>query len=215
MTEDDVVGYLQSHPDLLAKYLKIFENDIDKQTNRDEKIISLSHRQVPQLQQKIRSLEEQINEFLINARRNEKSWDSLLKASLTLFKIKREDVSIKLIESKLHEQFSIEVCRIFTVSRHVQQPNHEKSAILNFLGSVDGPRCLLEPPQEIEQLVNSWVLASSAYIPISSNALLGVLIFSSSDENKYDPSIDTRFLEKIGNVVSATLEYESHRDITV
>ena len=33
----------------------VFENDIDKQTNRDEKIISLSHRQVPQLQQKIRS----------------------------------------------------------------------------------------------------------------------------------------------------------------
>lgn len=216
MTEKDVIAYLQRHPDFLVKHFDAFEkpSGMDDATNRDEKIISLSDRQVPQLQQKIRLLENQINDFLENGRRNEKLWDSLLKTSLALFEIKHEDVSVQLIESKLREQLDIEDCRIFTVSKHAWQPSQEESAILRFLDSIDEPKCFHEPPKEIEQLTIGGSLASSsAYVPISTNVLRGVLIFRSSDKNAYEPNMNTEFLARIGSVVGAILEQLSHRDL--
>jgi uncharacterized protein YigA (DUF484 family) len=164
------------------------------------------------MQQKIRLLENQIVDFLDNGRRNEKIWDSLLTTSLALFAIKHEHVTTKLIESTLCAQLAVERCRIFIVSRQTQQPNDKEKAILNFLATADGPRCSIEPPAAIEQLTNAWRLSSSAFVPISNDSFQGVLIFSSSDIDKYEPDVDTQFLVRIGNVVSTILEHVSHRD---
>ena len=215
MTDNDVIAYLQRHPDLVAKYIDDFEksSDIADATNRDEKIISLSDRQVPQLQQKIRLLENQINAFLENGRRNEKLWDSLLKTTLALLQITHENVSIKSIESTLREQLDIEHCRIFTVSRHTQQPNREEGAILNFLASIDGPKCFNEAPEQIQQLKDGDVLASSAYVPVSTDDLLGILIFSSSNIETYRPDMDTQFLGRIGSVVDIIIKQVDHHDL--
>ena len=217
MTEEDVIEYLENNPHILLKQIELFQqsSDADTATNRDEKIISLSDRQVPQMQQKIRLLENQIVDFLDNGRRNEKIWDSLLTTSLALFSIKHEHVTTKLIESTLCAQLAIERCRIFIVSRQTQQPNNKEKAILSFLATADGPKCFIEPPAEIEQLTNAWMLASSAFVPISSDNFQGVLIFSSSDIDKYEPDVDTQFLVRIGSVVSTILEHVSHRNIVV
>ena len=58
MTEKDVIEYLGNNPHFLAKQIEVFQksSSADTGTNREEKIISLSDRQVPQLQQKVRSL---------------------------------------------------------------------------------------------------------------------------------------------------------------
>lgn len=214
MTEEDVIEYLENNPHILLKQIELFQkpSDADTATTRDEKIISLSDRQVPQMQQKIRLLENQIVDFLDNGRRNEKIWDSLLTTSLALFAIKHEHVTTKLIESTLCAQLAIERCRIFIVSRQTQQPNDKEKAILSFLATADGPRCSIEPPAAIEQLTNAWRLSSSAFVPISNDSFQGVLIFSSSDIDKYEPDVDTQFLVRIGNVVSTILEHVSHRD---
>lgn len=214
MTEEDVIEYLENNPHILLKQIELFQksSNTDTATTRDEKIISLSDRQVPQMQQKIRLLENQIVDFLDNGRRNEKIWDSLLTCSLALFAIKHEHLTTKLIESTLCVQLAVERCRIFIVSRQTQQPNDKEKAILNFLATADGPRCSIEPPAEIEQLTKAWRLSSSAFVPISSDNFQGVLIFSSSDIDKYEPDVDTQFLARIGNVVSTILEHVSDRD---
>ena len=215
MTEKDVIEYLENNPHFLAKQIEVFQksSSADTGTNREEKIISLSDRQVPQLQQQIRFLENQIVEFLDNGRRNEKIWDSLLKTSLALFAIKHEHVTTKLIESTLCAQLAVEQCRIFITSRQTRQPNDKEKAILNFLATTDRPKCSIEPPKEIEQLTNSWKPSSSAYVPISSSNFRGILIFSSADIDKYEPDVDTQFLERIGSVVSTILDHVSHREI--
>ena len=207
MTEKDVIEYLENNPHFLAKQIEVFQksSSADTGTNREEKIISLSDRQVPQLQQKVR--------FLDNGRRNEKIWDSLLKTSLALFAIKYEHVTTKLIESTLCAQLAVDQCRIFITSRQTRQPNDKEKAILNFLATTDRPRCSIEPPKEVEQLTNSWRLSSSAYVPISSSNFQGILIFSSADIDKYEPDVDTQFLERIGGVVSTILDHVSHREI--
>ncbi len=41
----------------------------------------------------------------------------------------------------------------------------------------------------------------------------GILIFSSADIDKYEPDVDTQFLERIGSVVSTILDHVSHREI--
>ena len=214
MTEEDVIEYLENNPHILLKQIELFQKspEADTATTRDEKIISLSDRQVPQMQQKIRLLENQIVDFLDNGRRNEKIWDSLLTTSLELFAIKHEHVTTKLLESTLCAQLAIERCRIFIVSRQTQQPNDKEKAILSFLATADGPRCSIEPPAAIEQLTNAWRLSSSAFVPISNDSFQGVLIFSSSDIDKYEPDVDTQFLVRIGNFVSTILEHVSHRD---
>ena len=101
MTENEIAGYLRAHPEFIAKHIDLLNahHNAEKGGVPDRKVISLSDRQIPQLQQKIRSLENKVDAFLENGRRNEAIWGALLSSSLALFKITREDVSPATISS--------------------------------------------------------------------------------------------------------------------
>ncbi|MDA0238140.1 MAG: DUF484 family protein [Proteobacteria bacterium] len=208
MTENEIAEYLIAHPEFIAKYaglLNVPSNAAkDGVTNRN--IISLSNRQIPQLQQKIRNLENQLDAFLENGRRNEEIWDSLLRSSLALFEIMREDVSSEAISSTLRTHLNVEECRIFVLSTDQEKANEEEKTFANFITSLNKPRCLLETPEEAKHFTKSWILTSSAYVPLSIKNLIGILIFSSSDAQRFDPNIDTQFLERVGNIVSTIIE---------
>ena len=208
MTENEIAGYLRAHPEFIAKHIDLLNahHNAEKGGVPDRKVISLSDRQIPQLQQKIRSLENKVDAFLENGRRNEAIWGALLSSSLALFKITREDVSPATISSTLRTHLNIEECRIFMLSDNQEYASEEENIFANFIMSIDKPKCLIEAPEEIKHFSRSWMLASSAYIPLSAKGSVGVLIFSSSDAQKFDPNIDTQFLERVGHIVSTAID---------
>ena len=208
MTENGIAEYLRAHPEFIATHIDLLNasSNAEKRGAPDRKVISLSDRQIPQLQQKIRSLENKVDAFLENGRRNEAIWGALLSSSLALFKITREDVSPATISSTLRTHLNIEECRIFMLSDNQEYASEEENIFANFIMSIDKPKCLIEAPEEIKHFSRSWMLASSAYIPLSAKGSVGVLIFSSSDAQKLDPNIDTQFLERVGHIVSTAID---------
>ena len=208
MTENEIAEYLRAHPEFIAKHIDLLNahHNAEKGGVPDRKVISLSDRQIPQLQQKIRSLENKVDAFLENGRRNEAIWGALLSSSLALFKITREDVSPATISSTLRTHLNIEECRIFMLSDNQEYASEEENIFANFIMSIDKPKCLIEAPEEIKHFSRSWMLASSAYIPLSAKGSVGVLIFSSSDAQKFDTNIDTQFLERVGHIVSTAID---------
>ena len=208
MTENEIAEYLRAHPEFIAKHIDLLNahHNAEKGGVPDRKVISLSDRQIPQLQQKIRSLENKVDAFLENGRRNEAIWGALLSSSLALFKITREDVSPATISSTLRTHLNIEECRIFMLSDNQEYASEEENIFANFIMSIDKPKCLIEAPEEIKHFSRSWMLASSAYIPLSAKGSVGVLIFSSTDAQKFDPNIDTQFLERVGHIVSTAID---------
>ena len=208
MTENEIAEYLRAHPEFIAKHIDLLNahHNAEKGGVPDRKVISLSDRQIPQLQQKIRSLENKVDAFLENGRRNEAIWGALLSSSLALFKITREDVSPATISSTLRTHLNIEECCIFMLSDNQEYASEEENIFANFIMSIDKPKCLIEAPEEIKHFSRSWMLASSAYIPLSAKGSVGVLIFSSTDAQKFDPNIDTQFLERVGHIVSTAID---------
>ena len=216
MTENEIAEYLRAHPEFIATHIDLLNasSNAEKRGAPDRKVISLSDRQIPQLQQKIRSLEKKVDAFLENGRRNEAIWGGLLSSSLELFKLTRKDVSSATISSTLRTHLSIEECRIFMLSDNQEYASDEETIFANFIISIDKPKCLIEAPEEIKHFTRSWMLASSAYIPLSAQGSVGILIFSSSDAQRFDPNIDTQFLERVGHIVSTVIDnaYAFHNE---
>ena len=208
MTENEIAEYLKAHPEFIAKYLDPLSAPTSNKQNftTDHKVIALADRQIPQLQQKIRTLESQIDVFLENGRRNEEIWDSILSSMVALFEIMPRDLSPEAISSVLRKHLNIEECRVFIFSANQENTSKEEKTFANFIIHTNGPRCLLVAPEETKHFTKSWLLTSSAYIPLSIKNSIGILIFSSSNEQKFDPSIDTQFLGRIGNIVSTAID---------
>ena len=211
MEKIDVIDYLISHPDFFTDnqdLLNSFQN-CEQPKIHGNNVLSLSSRQLPKLQQKIRTLEGQINEFINNAQRNQKKWESILNFTLNLLRVDKKSLSFDLISSLLCEHFNLDECRIFTVSREPKENSAEENIFANFISSMSKPECFPEPPIELEHLTSSWLLDSSAYVPVSTLELIGVLIFSSSDSFKFQPNMDVQFLKIIGELISTAAETNS------
>jgi uncharacterized protein YigA (DUF484 family) len=95
------------------------------------------------------------------------------------------------------------------VPRDTKKNSAEENIFANFISSMSKPECFPEPPIELKHLTSSWLLNSSAYVPISTLELIGVLIFSSTDPLKFEPDMDVQFLKRIGELISTTVENNS------
>ena len=211
MEKIDVIDYLISHPDFFTDnqdLLHSFQN-FEQTKIHGSNVLSLSSRQIPQLQQKVRALEGQINEFVNNCERNQKIWESILNFTLNLLRIDKKSTDFGQISSLLCENFNLDKCKIFTVPRDTKKNSAEENIFANFISSMSKPECFPEPPIELKHLTSSWLLNSSAYVPISTLELLGILIFSSSDPLKFEPDMDVQFLKRIGELISTTVENNS------
>jgi uncharacterized protein YigA (DUF484 family) len=211
MEKIDVIDYLISHPDFFTDnqdLLHSFQN-FEQTKIHGSNVLSLSSRQIPQLQQKVRALEGQINEFVNTGERNQKIWESILNFTLNLLRIDKKSTDFGQISSLLCEHFNLDKCKIFTVPRDTKKNSAEENIFANFISSMSKPECFPEPPIELKHLTSSWLLNSSAYVPISTLELIGVLIFSSSDPLKFEPDMDVQFLKRIGELISTTVENNS------
>ena len=193
-------GVWSAYPELLAKAQRVLT-----ETDSNQKVVSLSDRQVPKLQQRIRRLESEMVAFIDNSRDNGALWNSLLKATLACSAVPAHSRSLELIETTLKSELNVEHCQI-----HLSLD--ERSSVHKLNENQDEP---LKPVTKITFLsgvpdelrgffeVNHW--ESIVMIPIAKDNRHGFVSFASSKPNKYTTESNTEFLEKIGIVVTELL----------
>ena len=109
MEKIDVIDYLISHPDFFTDnqdLLHSFQN-FEQTKIHGSNVLSLSSRQIPQLQQKVRALEGQINEFVNNGERNQKIWESILNFTLNLLRIDKKSTDFARCRAQSQVRVSI------------------------------------------------------------------------------------------------------------
>ena len=207
MNDTDAVDHILNNPSIWSEYPELLAKAqrVLAETDSNQKVVSLSDRQVPKLQQRIRRLESEMVAFIDNSRDNGALWNSLLKATLECSAVPTHSRSLELIETTLKSQLNVEHCQIHLPTDELSSAHKLNDDQDEPLKPVTKITFLSGVPDELRRFfeVNHW--ESIVMIPIAKNSRLGFVSFASSNPNKYTAQTDTEFLEKIGIVVTELL----------
>ncbi len=213
LTEQEVVSYLQQHPDLLLKHEALLET-MQVPHIAGSGMVSLIERQVEILREKNRQLEERLLVLINNARINEELTEKLHRYSLLLLSSKGVNELIQAAAENLQQLFEIEEVSIH-IKPEYQSDNLQTSgisdkmyaAILDTLGS-DSCSCHNELDDEL--LVSlfgdkSSTIKSCALLALDTPHRTGFIALGSSDQKRFSPQMGTLILSRLAEHLSTAL----------
>jgi uncharacterized protein YigA (DUF484 family) len=214
MNADDVVAYLREHPEFFRHRAGLF-TDLLLPDPHDGRAASLPERQSALLRERIRALEDRLDELMRIGRDNDHLARQLLDWTTSLFacddRFERRRVAIE----QLQALFGIPVVSIRTWS---QPPAPDSAALAEYVSRLDGPICGDHLPFPLlGGLDSSWsTVRSAAWIPLrppgqagaaadAGERCLGVLALGSPHADRFDAELGTAVLSRVGALASAAL----------
>ncbi len=218
LDEDSVAAYLSEHPeffnnqeDLLAR-LRI--------PHKSGGAISLLERQVSLLRRRNEESQEKINYFIENAKENDGLFEKTRSVILDILHCNTLSELSELIQGKLSEDFSASSSKLFFAvkspdagSELLQVPLEQTRMVLGNLFQRKRAYCGKLEAEQIELFFpESPAINSAAIVPIhfhedssATDKLAGIplLIIASNKAQHFNSSLDTLFLDFIGEVLSA------------
>ena len=212
MTADDVVNYLTEHPEFFRHRAGLF-TELLLPDPHDGRATSLQERQSALLRERVRALEDRLDELMRIGRDNDHLARQLLTWTTALFscddRFERRRVAIEQLQSL----FGIPVVSIRTWGQPVAP---DSSTLADYLRAMDAPVCGDHLPVALlGGLDSSWAGArSAAWIPLrrqaapgsaASSDCMGVLALGSPQPDRFDARLGTAVLARIGEIASAAL----------
>jgi len=213
MNADEVVSYLQAHPDFLVEHSELFTEITVPHPHRGQ-AISLAERQLHALRDKIRLLESKLVELISFGEENDEISTKVHRLCLALLEAgDYESLRYALLES-LREDFAVPHIA-FRIWNSVLSREHEDftavSEDLRFhAGDLPQPYC--GAPDQLEIL--NWfgeaspMIRSIALIPLQRDQqICGLLALGSEDDERFYPGMGTLYLTRIGELFAAALRH--------
>lgn len=214
LSEEEVVIYLEQHPDLLLKHAGLLEK-MQVPHNAGSGMVSLIERQVEVLREKNRQQEDRLLTLISNARANEELSDKLHRFSLHLSTTEGIEELLNTAPAIMQQQFDIDA-----VSIHIK-PEYQSddlqatylsdktySAIMDSLGS-DSCSCHNQLDDELITSLfgdKSSSIKSCALLALDSPQRIGLIALGSSEQNRFTPQMGTLILSRLGEQFSAALQ---------
>jgi uncharacterized protein YigA (DUF484 family) len=224
LDDESVASYLSEHPDFFANHEDLLLNL--RIPHKSGQAISLLERQVSLLRRRNDEAQKQINSFVENAKENDALFEKTRTIILNIINTASlEDLS-SLIEEKLTQEFSASSTKLFFATENEIDKTTEPSLFLlpleltrkvlgklfqrkrAYCGSLNKDQAKLFFPE-----ANN--INSVAIIPIHfhgesklTEKLPGIplLVVASNKEKHFNSSLDTLFLDFIGEVLSAHIK---------
>jgi uncharacterized protein len=223
-TEASVTKYLSDNPEFFTNKAELLLAMIIP--HESGKAISLLERQVNLLREKNNESQENISNFIANAKANDELFKKIRTIIIALLKTSSLKALSALIESDLKDNFSASVSRLVFVSDADAENNQTSDANsykriplsaakealgeqfgrnTSFCGSVGTRQAELLFPQTETGVV------SAAIIPIHQDAKseqasdIPLLLIGSNKEDHFHSNLDTLFLDFIGEVLAVHL----------
>jgi uncharacterized protein YigA (DUF484 family) len=210
MNADDVILFLGQHPDFFRHRPRLF-TDMLLPDPHEGRAISLADRQSALLRERVRVLEERLDELMQIGRENDHLMRILIEWTGALLttddRLSRRHIAIE----KMQALFGIPVMSIRTWGK---TPDLEQTELARFVGSLDGPTCGQELPIHLlDSQDSTWGhVQSTAWIPLrrhgsgaDTTPAEGVLALGSPDADRFHGDLGTAILERIGEIASAAL----------
>jgi uncharacterized protein len=217
--DQGVAEYLADHPDFFERHAGLLEQ-LRLPHRPGAATVSLVERQVSVLQDKNRSLDRRLHELVDVARFNSALSEKVHALALRLLKATDAASVLAGLESGLREDFGASqavVVLLHNTSEIMQRPP------TRFLRSVDRsdpalqafgtfiqqnrPRCgrIRDVQREFLFPGEAAGIASVAMVPLGENCELGILAIGSTDSHRFNPTMSTDFLARIGELAAAAL----------
>jgi uncharacterized protein len=217
--DDSVADYLADHPDFFERHAGLLEL-LRLPHHSGAATVSLVERQVSVLQEKNRSLERRLHELVDVARSNSALSEKVHALAIRLLQATDAASVLAGFEAGLREDFGASqavVVLLHNTSEIVQRPetrflrtvDRADPALQAFATFIqqDRPRCgrIRDVQRQFLFPGEAAGIASVAMVPLGRNCELGILAIGSSDANRFNPTMSTDFLARIGELAAAAL----------
>jgi hypothetical protein len=224
LTADDVAAFLAEQPDFFQQNPDVLE--VLSLNNAPEGTISLAQRQVENLRNKSRQLQEQLHALLENAHSNTELQGRIHRLCLSLMDARNLNDLLTLLISELKQEFLAEfvAVKIFTTEqRHYELANLEENveqlalsdsslSAFDTVISKQQPVCgrLTKAQKNILFGAAADEVNSVACLPLADDTDVGLLAIASTDANRFHSDMGTVYLSFLSDVVVRLLRQHSN-----
>ncbi|MEL7022762.1 MAG: DUF484 family protein [Pseudomonadota bacterium] len=219
VTEQDVVEFLQSNPDIFERNPRLLT--ALELPHGVGGTVSLVERQVSALRQQDLATKRKLNELVGLARRNDALASRIHALALALIESSTLEETLTIIEEKLRRSFSADaaVMVLFGYEEDYGELIHQRFLKVHqrdatclapfgtFLERSD-PRC-----GQVRDSQRSFLfgrdadeIGSMALVPLGANSTLGFLAIGSHNADHFNPGMSVDFLKRIGQLISVALD---------
>ncbi|HMN57255.1 MAG TPA: DUF484 family protein [Ottowia sp.] len=213
ITEQDIAEFLIQTPDFFERHAELL-TAVQLTSPHGGRAVSLQERQAEMLREKIKVLEQRLMELMRHGNENMLIGDKLQRWSRQLFLVHRAvDLPVVLL-SEICAQFNVPqaALRLWDVAEVYAQESFAVGAsddVKSLASSLSAPYCGVNAGFEaVQWLEDPQAAASLVLLPLRPNAstpAFGLLVLASPDAARYEAGMATDFLERIGELASASL----------
>jgi uncharacterized protein YigA (DUF484 family) len=210
-SDEEVALYLRDHPQFFTEYADLLA-DIQIPHPHGDRAIPISERQVMDLREKNRVLQDKLSELIRFGEENGALSEKMHRLALVLLKFTCWNDVLHGLNYNLREDFLIPhiTLRIWGIAIDEQQgPELSKTGldIHRLAESLLHPYC----GSHILEEIRDWFgeeggrLQSFAIVPLRTDMTIGLLVLGSEESQRFYPEMGTIYLAQLGEMVSAAL----------
>lgn len=209
MHSDEVLTYLENHPDFLLHHAEQFGLR-PAPAAQDRVVVSLAERQMLELKDKNRQLEARLHQLIRHGEANDRIIGCAHRMSLALQLAATLPDVIAALEKCFHEDFGINrlAIRLWHPNAEANPCYNARHEVLALARNLSAPYC----GPYVNDEVLGWfppmpVLQSFSQIALqdASGAAFGILVLASDDPQRFTFDMHTHYLAQMGELISAAL----------
>ncbi|MCU0975053.1 MAG: DUF484 family protein [Steroidobacteraceae bacterium] len=218
LNDATVAEYLEAVPDFFEKHPQLVQR-LRLADTRGSGTVSLIERQVELLRDRNRKLEQRLVEFVENGRANDELAEKIHRLCVRLVHARGLAKVADALEASLREDFDVQrsVLVLFRKdeslaaadSAFVRIAERDSAPVRGFeaLFTSGKPRCGQVRDSQREWLFGDGAVAvaSVALVPIGPGGSHGLMALGASDVHRFNPTMSTDFLARIGELIAAAL----------
>lgn len=219
---EDVVAYLQSHPEFFENNQELLDALKIPHRTGGFGAVSLIERQVATLRKKNQQLETRLNDLIDIARSNDELADKVHVLATALMSAGTRGHVVEVAEELLRSSFSADhaVLVLFEYSegefeqvtthgrflRTISRDDARLSPFKTFLAANE-PRCgrIRDAQREFLFADDADDMGSAALVPLGENSATGFLAIGSRDADYFNPTMSMDFLARLGDLLGCAL----------
>ena len=219
LDDASVSGYLEAFPEFFERNPQLLQRIRLPDARGGGSTVSLLEKQVDVLRERNRLLERKLAEFIDVARGNDELAAKIHRLTTRLVHARGLDRVVDAVEASLREDFDVQraVLVLFREdaalaareSPFIRLAERQGADMRSFesLFAGDKPRCGQVRDSQRDYLFGEGAVdvGSVALVPLGPGGNLGLLACGATDSQRFNPTVSTDFLARIGELIAAAL----------
>lgn len=221
MKPEDVVQYLENHPDFFNDFTDVLV-DLQVPHPQQDNVISLHERQAIALRDKNQVLQDKLLELISFGEENDAISEKMHRLTIALLTAYDFDDFLSGLSFSLREDFDVPsfVMRLWGLDYQddaYAEFSETSEDIHAIAASLNQPYCGDHVADGIKNLFaeDAENLQSFAMIPLNTTRLVGLLVLASPESDRFYADMGTLHLKRLGELIGASIaRYEVANGIT-